>query len=336
MAPTDVSSIRKAAILLLSLDKAKAASVLGQLDASMVEAVTVEIAKLESIDPDEQQHVLEEFLEMGRYGQMSERGGLDAAKELIEESLGKEGAGELMSNVEKTIQAVPFGFLQRANAEQLVTFIVDEHPQTIALILSHLAPPLSAAVLRGLPAEKQTEIIRRVATMEQTSPEVIHEVETALETRLSTIVNQQLETTGGATAVAEILNVTDRATERAILENLEQEDPDLVEEIRRLMFVFEDLMKLDDRGIQAVLKDVETAQWAIALKGASEELKGRIFGNLSQRAASTLQEEIEYLGPVRLSDVEAAQQQIVDVVRRLEDAGTVVVGGGGDQEQFIE
>ena len=334
MAKNDLPAIRKAAVFLLSLDKPVAAKVLAKMEPPMVEAVTVEIARLNEVDPDEQNAVFDEFLQMRRR-QGGERGGMDTVRELIEQSLG-EGAGALLENVRQSIQSVPFGFLQRADPENLVAFIAEEHPQTIALILSHLPPHHAAAVLNGLAAEKQVEIIRRVAMMEQTSPEVIQEVEHGLEERLASIVNQQFESAGGVGAVAEMLNVTDRATERAILENLEQEDPDLVEQIRRLMFVFDDLTKLDDRSIQAVFKNVETSQWALALKGASEELKEKVFTNMSSRAATMLKEEIEYLGPVRLSAVEQAQQQIVDVVRRLEDAGEVIIGGAEQSEQFVQ
>jgi flagellar motor switch protein FliG len=333
MAKNDLPAIRKAAVFLLSLDKPVAAKVLAKMEPPMVEAVTVEIARLNEVDPDEQNAVFDEFLQMRRR-QGGERGGMDTVRELIEQSLG-EGAGALLENVRQSIQSVPFGFLQRADPENLVAFIAED-PQTIALILSHLPPHHAAAVLNGLAAEKQVEIIRRVAMMEQTSPEVIQEVEHGLEERLASIVNQQFESAGGVGAVAEMLNVTDRATERAILENLEQEDPDLVEQIRRLMFVFDDLTKLDDRSIQAVFKNVETSQWALALKGASEELKEKVFTNMSSRAATMLKEEIEYLGPVRLSAVEQAQQQIVDVVRRLEDAGEVVIGGAEQSEQFVQ
>ena len=334
MPKNNIPAVRKAAVFLLSLDKPVAAKVLAKMEPDMVEAVTIEIAKLDQVDADDQSAVFDEFLEMhGKQG--GERGGMDTVRELIEQSLG-EGAGTVLENVRQSIQSVPFSFLHRVDSENLVAFIAEEHPQTIALILSHLPPNNAAAVLNGLPSEKQVEIVRRVAMMEQTSPEVIQEVEQGLEARLVTIVNQQFESAGGVDAVAEILNVSDRATERSILENLEQEDPDLVEQIRRLMFVFDDLMKLDDRSIQAVLKNIETSQWALALKGASEDLKEKIFSNMSSRAATLLQEEIDYLGPVRLTAVEQAQQQIVDVVRRLEDAGEVVVGGEEQAEQFIE
>jgi flagellar motor switch protein FliG len=212
---------------------------------------------------------------------------------------------------------------------------MDEHPQTIALILSHLPPAIGAEIISGLPAERQLAVIRRIANMGQTSPAVIAEVEAGLEKRMHSVMTQSYERAGGVPSVAEILNVTDRGTERALLESLAQEDPELVESIRRLMFVFDDVARLSDKDIQNVLTNVESAQWAMALKGASDSLKQKILTNMSKRAADMLLEEIEYLGPVRLSEVEAMQQQIVDTIRRLEDAGEITVHGDDEEEEFI-
>jgi flagellar motor switch protein FliG len=216
-----------------------------------------------------------------------------------------------------------------------MTFIIDEHPQTIALILSHLPPSYGAEIIAGLPSDRQLAVIRRIAIMGQTNPEIIQEVERGLESRMSSVMSQQFEKAGGVSTVAEILNVTDRATERSLLENLAQEDPDLVEEIRRLMFVFEDINKFSGKDVQTVLKNVETSQWAMALKGASEELKQKVMNNMSQRAGDMLREEMEYLGPVRLSTVEQVQQQIVDIVRRLEDAGEISLSSNDEAEELI-
>ena len=232
-----------------------------------------------------------------------------------------------MENVRQQIEAVPFGFLQKVDSQHLLTFIMDEHPQTIALILSHLPPARAAEIIGGLPSDRQLAVVRRVAHMGQTNPEIIHEVEKGLEHRMASVMSQQFETAGGVENVAEILNVTDRATERGLLENLAQEDPDLVEEIRRLMFVFEDICKFSSKDIQTVLKNVESSQWAMALKTASADLKEKILGNMSSRAADMLREEMDYLGPVKRSAVEQVQQQIVDVVRRLQDGGEITVHG---------
>jgi flagellar motor switch protein FliG len=318
----------------LSLDKALAAEVMSQLRKEEVEALTMEIARLDDVTKEEQDGAIEEFYNQGVARVHIERGGMDYAHDLLEQSLGKDKASAILDNVKQSLSSVPFGFLHKAGPENLLTFVVEEHPQTIALILSHLPSALAAQVLSGLPSTKQLEVVRRVATMEQTSPEVIRDVEKSLEGRMTTTFNQQLEKAGGVSAVAQMLNVTDRMTNKSILESLEQESPELVDQIRRLMFVFDDLMKLDDKSIQALLKEVENAQWALALKGASEELRTKIMGNLSQRAAAMLLEEIQYLGPVRVSDVEAAQQAIVDTVRRLEDSGEIVVSAG-DAERMI-
>ncbi len=330
-----MNDIHKAAILLLSLEKPLAAEVLSQMPKSLVESVTMEIAKLDDVTKEQQQAVLTEFYTLAGERTHIERGGMDFANDLLQQSLGEEGAGEILENVRQSMSSVPFGFLQKAGAENLLTFIVEEHPQTIALILSHLPPTLGAEALSGLPSNKQLEVIRRIATMEQTSPEVVHDVEASLEKRMTSTFNEQLEKAGGVSMVAQILNVTDRMTNKGILENLEQEDAELVDDIRRLMFVFDDLLKLDDKAIQSLLREIENSQWAVALKGASEEIKQKVLGNLSQRAADLLKEEMEYLGPVRVSDVEAMQQQIVDTVRRLEDAGEIIVANGGESEQFI-
>ncbi|MEX0715954.1 MAG: flagellar motor switch protein FliG [Planctomycetaceae bacterium] len=330
-----MESIRKAAVLLLSLEKPLAAEVLSQMPKPLVEQVMLQIARMDDITREQQEAVLAEFSSLAGERTQIERGGMDFANDLLEQSLGKEGAGEILETVRQSISSVPFGFLQKAGADNLLTFIVEEHPQTIALIMSHVPASLAAEVLSGLPSNKQLEVIRRIANMEQTSPEVIQDVEASLESRMKSTFNQRLEKTGGVPLVAQILNVTDRMTNKGILENLEQDDLDLADEIRRLMFVFDDLLKLDDKSIQSLLKEVENSQWAVALKGASEEIRQKILGNLSQRAAELLKEEMEYLGPVRVSDVETVQQQIVDAVRRLEDAGEIVVAAGAEGEQYI-
>jgi flagellar motor switch protein FliG len=332
---TSAPSTRKAAILLTSLPQDDAAQLLGKLDPKQVEQVSIEIAKLGRIPSDEQEAVINEFAEANPNMFSTGGGGIDLAKSLVELALGK-GASSTLENVRQSIEALPFGFLKRVDPQNLLTFIIDEHPQTIALILSHLPPSYGAEIIAGLPTERQLAVIRRVANMGQTNPEVIKEVERGLESRMASVMSQSFENAGGVDSVAEILNVTDRATERALLENLAQEDPDLVEEIRRLMFVFEDISKLADKDVQSVLKNVETNQWAMALKGASEDLKKKVLGNMSQRAAQLLSEEMEYLGPVRLSEVESVQQQIVDIVRRLEDSGEITTHGGDDNEAYIQ
>lgn len=320
----------------MSLPPEQAAKLIGKLDPKQIEAVSIEIARLDVVAGDEQEVVIQEFAHANPMALGGSAGGLDVAKSLVEQALGGKAAAGTIENVRQSIEALPFGFLQKVDSQNLLTFIIDEHPQTIALILCHIPGAQAAEIIRGLPAERQLSVIRRIATMGQTSPEIIQEVEKGLEHRMSSVMSQQFENAGGVESVAEILNVIDRATERTLLENLAQEDPDLVEEIRRLMFVFEDLSKLTDRDIQTVLKNVESSQWALALKGASEDLKEKILKNMSKRAATLLQEEMEYLGPVRASNVEQVQQQIVDIIRRLEDMGEITVHSDEEEERFIQ
>jgi flagellar motor switch protein FliG len=329
-----IPSIRKAAVMLTSLPEEDAVKILSKLDPKQVEAVSVEIAKMGTTGGDEQEAIINEFADATPGTLSISSGGLEVAKTLVEKALGK-NATDTLDNVRQQIEAVPFGFLQKVDSQNLLTFIIDEHPQTIALIVSNLPPAQGAGIIAGLPSERQLAVIRRIATMGQTNPEIIHEVEKGLENRMASVMSQQFENAGGVGSVAEILNVIDRSTERSLLEHLAQDDPDLVEEIRRLMFVFEDLTKFADKDIQTVLKNVETSQWAMALKGASEELVQKIMKNMSARAAETLKEEMEYLGPVKRSSVEQMQQQVVDVVRRLEDSGEITRGAGEEEEQFI-
>jgi flagellar motor switch protein FliG len=326
-------NLRKAAVLLMSLPEQEAADILSRLDPKQVEAVSVEIARSESITTEEQNTIIQEFAESNP-GVVTGVGGLNFAKNLMEKALGKD-ATSTIDSVKQQIQAMPFGFLQKVDSQNLITFISEEHPQTIALILSHLQAGQAAEIIKNLPADRQLSVIRRVATMGQTNPDIIKEVEEGLASRMAILMNQSFEKAGGVPKVAQILNVTDRATERALLDSLAQDDAELVDEIRRLMFVFEDIAKLGDKEIQTLLKNVDTGQWAMALKGASDQLKTKIFGNLSQRAADMLREEMEFLGAVKLSSVEQMQQQIVDIIRKLEDAGQIAVASAGDAEEAL-
>jgi flagellar motor switch protein FliG len=279
--------------------------------------------------------VIHEFHNLALASTYMEEGGLEYARELLGKSLSPEQAQEITAQVERTINASPFAFLAKAETANLLTFIQDEHPQTIALILSHLPPAKASEILVGLPSQKQIEVVKRIANMEQTNPEIIKEVERGLEHRLSAMIHQTLEKTGGVETVAEMLNLADRSTEKGILEALETDDPDLVESIRRLMFVFEDILLVDDRGIQSMLKEIDNSDLALALRTASDQLKEKIFKNMSERAVQLIKEDMEYMGPVRVSDVEAAQQKIVDVVRRLEDSGEIVISGHGGEKDLI-
>jgi len=333
--PSELGGMTKAAVLLVSMSQDMAAKILSSLDKDSIEAVSTAIATLGEIAAEDRTAIVEEFYQMIKARQYVEQGGLEYARQLLEQSLSAEEADEILKAVEQSIRSTPFSFLKKAESSNLLTFIQDEHPQTIALVLAHLDSKQGAEVLAGLPANKQLDVVRRIAAMEHTNPDIVKEVEKGLESRLAAIVVQKYEKTGGVEAVAEMLNLADRATEKTILESLEEEDPDLVESIRRLMFVFEDIILVNDKGIQQVLKEIDNEVLALALKTASDELKDKIFRNMSERAATLIKEDMEYMGPVRLSDVEAAQQKIVDVVRRLEEAGEVIIQGRGAEGEIV-
>ncbi len=326
-----MSDLYKAAILLTSLPEEEAASVMGRLDPKQVEQVSIEIARMKSVSVEEQEHTIMQFAESNPTAVGSDSMGLDRARSLVQKALGKD-ASDTLDNIRQSIEEVPFAFLRQIDSQNILTYVIDEHPQTIALILSHLPATAGAEIMAGLPPDRQLLVVQRIANMGQTNPEIIEEVERGLEGRMSSVMSQSFENAGGVGAVAEMLNVSDRATERTLLENLSQEDPELVEEIRRLMFVFEDIGKFNDKDMQTVLKSVENSQWATALKGASIDLKEKVFGNMSQRAVEMLKEEMEYMGAVKLSLVEAKQQEIVDIVRGLEDSGAIELNAGEEEE----
>src|SRR5215813_1854678 len=333
--PEDLDGITKAAVLLLALGQEDAATVLKNMSQETVESVTRELASLGRIPPQLSAAVVEEFYNLTIASQYAAEGNLDYARGVLANSLDPKVAERVLQQIQTQVQKKPFSFLQRAESENLLTFIQDEHPQTIALIICHLPHHKASEILVGLPMQKQIEVIKRVANMEQTNPDVIKEVERGLESRLASMLMQSMEKAGGVPTVAEILNLADRATEKTIMEGLEAEDPDLVEQIRRLMFVFEDIRLVNDKGIQSVLKEVDNEELSLALKTASEELKSKIFKNMSERAAQLIAEDMQYMGPVRVSDVEAAQQKIVDVVRRLEDAGEIIIAGRGGESSMV-
>jgi flagellar motor switch protein FliG len=329
----DLNGVRRAAVLMVALKQDVAARILKGLDRDRVEEISREIAAMDAVATDVRDHIIREFYSLVMARQYMDAGGISWARTLLEKTLPTDEARRIVSIIEHQVHEQPFSFLQKTEKENLVTFLQEEHPQTIALVLSHLPPGMATDIVAALPTERQVEVASRIANMDQTSPDVIKEVERGLEKRLAGLVSERFERVGGVQAVAEILNMAGRATEKAILEGLEASDPQLVEEIRRLMFVFEDIIRVNDKGIQSVLKEVENDELALALKTASEDLKEKIFKNMSERAAQMIKEEMEFMGPVRVSDVENAQQKIVDIVRRLEDAGDVVIagrGGGGD------
>ena len=331
--------VRKAAIFIISLDEETASLVLKKLGDRNAEMITREIARLGVVGREKIADVLEEFQELSKVQEFVREGGLDYAMKLIKKSFPETTANRLMRLLETAKetqkQHMPFGFLKNTEPDSIHTFLLEEHPQTIALVLSYCEPAKAAEVLGRFPPEKQFDIVKRIAHLEHSSPDAIKQVESGLKKYLTSLAFEEFQEIGGVKTVAEILNVTDRTTEKAIMENLQGESPELVETIKKLMFVFEDIIHVDDKGVQNVLKEIDNKQLALALKTASKELKEKIFKNMSQRAAEMVKEEINYLGPVRVSDVERAQQDVVDVVRRLEEAGDLIILGRGGEGDLV-
>ncbi|MCM1156950.1 MAG: flagellar motor switch protein FliG [Bacteroidales bacterium] len=331
----DVSGVRKAAILLISLGPEKSANIFKHLKEEEIESLTLEIANTRSVSPDVKEQILEEFYEVCLAQQYIAEGGIGYAKELLDKALGEDKAKDVIGRLTASLQVRPFEFVRKADASQLLNFIQDEHPQTIALILAYLPSGQAAAVVSSLPPEKQADVAKRIALMDRTSPDIIKEVEKVLEKKLSSLVNQDYTIVGGVDAIVSILNTVDRTTEKHIMETLEVEEPELADEIRRKMFVFEDILSLDNRAIQTVLREVDNNELAVALKNANEDVQNCIFSNLSTRLATMIKEDMEYMGPVRLKDVEEAQQKIVNIIRKLEDSGEIVISRGGGDEIVV-
>ncbi len=332
---SELDGLQKSAILLITLGPEMSSKIFKHLKEEEIEQLTLEIANTSSISPQVKEDVLNEFYEVCLAQQYITEGGISYAKELLEAALGPDKAKDVIGKLTASLQVRPFEFIRKTDPAQLLNFIQDEHPQTIALILSYLPAAQSSVVVSALSPEKQADVAKRIATMDRTSPDVIKEVEGVLERKLSTLVNQDYTIIGGVDAIVEILNAVDRGTERHILETLEIEDPELADEIRRKMFVFEDILSLDDRSIQRVLRDVDNKELAVALKSANEEVQNVIFRNQSSRLAAMIKEEMDYMGPVRLKDVEEAQQKIVNIVRKLEDQGDIVISRGGGDEIIV-
>ncbi len=330
------SGREKAAILLITLGPEKSAKIFKHLKEDEIEALTLEIANISTVMPEIKEKVLSEFYEICLAQQYITEGGLSYAKEILQKALGEEKAFEVISKLTVSLQVRPFDFIRKADATQILNFIQYEHPQTVALILSYLKPAQAAQVIAELSPENQSEVARRIALMDRTSPDVIREVEKALEKKLSSLVTEDYTTVGGVDSVVDILNAVDRTTEKNIMEKLESEDAMLSEEIRRKMFVFEDILQLDSRAIQTILRqDIDNRELAIALKGSSQELQNLIFSNLSKRLAAMIKEDMDFMGPVRRSDVEEAQQKVVNIIRRLQDANEIVISRSGGDDIIV-
>lgn len=332
---TERSGKEKAAMLLISLGPERSAEIFKHLKEEEIEQLTLEIANIRTVTPEEKERVMEEFYQICLAQEYIAEGGIGYAKEILEKALGTQKALDVINKLTVSLQVRPFDFVRKADPAQLLNFIQSEHPQTIALILAYLKPQQSAIVLSALPQDKQADVARRIATMDRTSPEVIKEVERVLEKKLSSLVTEDYTAAGGIQAIVDVLNAVDRGTEKYIMETLEIEDTDLAEEIKKRMFVFEDILSLDNRSIQRFLREVDNNQLAIALKGATEEVQNVIFTNMSKRLSEMIREDIEFMGPVRLKDVEEAQQKIVNVIRKLEDAGEIVISRGGGDEIIV-
>ncbi len=332
---SEISGLQKAAILLITLGPERSAGIFKHLKEEEIEELTLEIANTRTVGPDVKEAVLEEFYGVCLAQQYIAEGGIGYARELLEKSLGSEKAMDVIGRLTASLQVKPFEFVRKTDASQLINFIQDEHPQTIALILSYLAPQQAAQIISGLAPDRQADVARRIAVMDRTSPDVIKEVESILEQKLASLVNQDYTIIGGVDSVVEILNSVDRGTEKHIMESLEIEEPELADEIRKKMFVFEDILLLDDRSIQRVLRDVDNNDLGIALKAANEQVQNAVFNNLSKRLATMIKEDMEFMGPVRMKDVEEAQQKIVNIIRKLEDSGEIVISRGGGDEIVV-
>lgn len=336
MAKSDnINGVQKAAILLIALGPDKSANVFKHLKEDEIEQLTLEIANTRSVSPAIKDSILDEFYEVCLAQQYIAEGGITYAKDLLEKALGAERAKDVIGKLTASLQVRPFEFVRKTDASQLLNFIQDEHPQTIALILSYLSPGQASAIISALAPEKQTDVAKRIAQMDRTSPDVIKEVEKVLEQKLSSLVNQDYTIVGGVDSIVDILNTVDRGTEKHIMESLEIEDPELADEIRKKMFVFEDILSLDDRSVQRVLREVDNNELAVALKGSNEEVQNLIFNNLSKRLATMIKEDMDFMGPVRLKDVEEAQQKIVNIIRKLEDSAEIIISRGGGDEIVV-
>jgi flagellar motor switch protein FliG len=327
----------KAAILLACLGPDAAKKVLATMRDDEIEQLTLDLSSLGNVDAETRQRILEEFHQMLLANRYVTQGGIEFARNLLETALGPERAVEILGRLQSSLQEVPFEFLKKADPSQICTFIQDEHPQTIALILAHLDPQVAAFVISALPQTIRADVVMRIATMDRTPPEIVREVERVLERKMAAVFTQGFTFAGGVKEVAEILNRVERGTEKNIMTDLEERDPELADEISRLMFTFEDLVYVEDSGIQKALREIEQRDLALALKATNDAVREKIFKNLSERAREMINEEMEFMGPVRLRNVEEAQQKVVAVIRRLEESGDIVVQGrgGGSEDEIV-
>lgn len=326
----DLSSRRKAAIILAVLGPKLSGDVLKHLSQEQIEQVSLEMARLEKVGPETRQKVVDEFHEVAQAQDFIAEGGVENARKALIQAFGEEAADAMMNNVVSAMQVIPFEFLKKADPQQLLGFIQDEHPQTIALIMAYMPIGQSAPILSRLPQELRADVAARIALMDQTPPEVIRQVEKQLEKKVSNVISTELSKAGGPKALVDLLSRVDRATEKLILEQLTDSNPELAEEVRNMMFTFEDIVQLDDRAVQSILREVEGKDLATALKAVGQEVREKVYKNMSERAVNQLKEEMEFMGPVKMKNVEEAQKKIVAAIRRLEENGELQIGRGED------
>lgn len=331
MGKREFNGKEKAAILLISLGPEKSAEIFKHLNEEEIEELTLQIANMRMVSPEVKEEIIQDFYQMALAQEYISDGGINYAKDVLERALGPDKAVDIISKLTSSLYVRPFEFIRKADPDQLLNYIQNEHPQTIALILSYLQPSQSAQLLASLSPEKQGEVTRRIAIMERTSPEVVKEIEKVLENKFSSMLSQDFTAAGGIQSAVDILNSADRGTEKFIMEELDIKDAELSEEIRRRMFVFEDIVSLDNRSIQRVIREIDNSQWAISLKGSSEEVQEVIFTNMSKRLVEMIKEDIEFMGPVRIRDIEESQQNIVNIIRKLEEDGEIITPRGGDE-----
>lgn len=332
---SQLSGKTKAAIFIVSVGPEASSQIFKYLKEDEIEQLTFEIARVNKVETEDKEKVLEEFQELMMANEFVSMGGIDYARDVLEKSLGSQRALDIINKLTSSLQVRPFDFIRKTDPAHLANFIQQEHPQTIALILSYIDPKKAAAIISSIEPEKRTDVARRIATMDRTSPEILREVERVLERKISTIANEDFTVAGGVDSIVEILNNVDRSTEKSIMEALEEEDPELAEEVKKKMFVFEDIVLLDDKSIQRLLREVDNQELARALKAVESEVQDKIFKNMSKRAAQTLREDIEYMGPLRIKEVEETQQKIVGLIRKLEEKGEIVVARSGDEGLIV-
>jgi len=331
----DLTAKQKAAMILMVLGTDVAAKVLKHFKEDQIEQLTMEVARLDRVTPEQREAIIYEFHELALAQDFIAEGGIENARQVLEAAFGAEKAKETLNRIVAAMQVVPFEFLKKADPAQVLSFIQDEHPQTIALILAYMPMNSAAAILSKLSPELRGEVASRIASMEQTPPEVIRRVEQVLEKKISSVLSQEMTQAGGPKALVDLLNRVDRSTERLIMDSLSENNPELADTVKNMMFVFEDIVQLDDRAVQSILKEVDLKELATALKGVNNDVQAKVFKNMSERASAMLKEDMEFMGPVRLKVVEESQQKIVGIIRRLEEAGEITVGRAGEEDVLV-